>query len=424
MPADFIKNLRFQGYNPRTLLDVGAHLGAFSRGFVEAFPHCKPTMIEPNPHCRDDLARLPFEHVAVAASREPGKAELHLTREWLQSTGASLYREQTPFFRDEVVFKQEVNKARLDDLFPDRQFDFVKIDVQGSELDVLIGGERLLRKADFVLIEVSLVQYNAGAPPAENIFIAMNRLGFRCADVTEFHRMNGVFDGALLQLDFLFERIVTRPTQNYRYTGMHDLAGLMEYLSGSRARCPDFSVIDVGASANPWSAPVIDATFDMQDCGSAKLHFSGDFNDRRAWDPLLAHVSRHGRFSYSICSHTLEDLAYPAVTMEMLPRIADAGFVSVPSRFLERTAVEGPYRGFIHHRWILDNVGETLMVVPKMPVLEYMEGAGEKGKPHNKEVDELQIFWRRGLSFSNMNNDYLGPTASAVVQMYQKFLDR
>lgn len=424
MFANIIENLRFQGYNPRTLLDVGANIGGFSRSFVDIFPLCKPALIEPNPFCRDELAKLPFDYYAVAASRESGKAELFLTKEWLQSTGVSLYREQTDFFRDEVIVKQEVDKARLDDLFPDRTFDFVKIDVQGAELDVLIGGEHLLRKADYVLIEVSLVQYNEGAPPAEAVFSAMNLLGFRCADVAEFHRMSGAFDGALIQMDFLFERIAPRPTQNYRYAKLHDHGSLLTYLTDCKTKCPDFSVIDVGASANPWSAAVIDATFDKQACAGAKLHFSGDFNDRRAWEPLLAHVSKHGRFSYSICSHTLEELAYPAVTLEMLPRIADAGHISVPSRFLETARIEGPYRGFIHHRWVLDNIGEQLVVVPKIPMTEFLVVENEVANVLATDQAEFQVYWRRGLSFSFINDDYLGPTAPAVVDIYKGFFNR
>ena len=46
----------------------------------------------------------------------------------LQSTGVSLYRENTKYFRDEVTVTRTVPKARLDDLFAGRRFDFVKID--------------------------------------------------------------------------------------------------------------------------------------------------------------------------------------------------------------------------------------------------------------------------------------------------------
>lgn len=204
MDWQVLRDLAEQGYAPRTMLDVGAHLGAFSKAFVEIFPGCAPVLIEPNPHCAETLSRLPFESYAVAAADMSGDVELYLTKEWLQSTGASLYRENTHFFRDDVLIKARVPARRLDDMFPDRRFDVVKIDVQGAELDVLKGGKNLIAKADYVLTEVSLVDYNTGGAKADDVFAAMSDIGFACGGVTQFHRLKGVATGGLLQMDFLF----------------------------------------------------------------------------------------------------------------------------------------------------------------------------------------------------------------------------
>ena len=206
MNPKIIEALRSRGYTPRTLLDVGAHVGTFTQQFLAAFPGCRPTLIEPNPFCHETLAKLGFEVHGVAASDAAGEAELFLTKEWLQSTGTSLYRENTHFFRDDVVVKRTVEKSRLDDLFGGRAFDFVKIDTQGSELDVLKGGGAVLRQADFILLEVSLVDYNIGGAKAEAVFAALDALGFHPVEVVDFHRLSGVNDGGLLQMDFLFER--------------------------------------------------------------------------------------------------------------------------------------------------------------------------------------------------------------------------
>jgi len=206
MILDTLQALRAEGYSPRTMLDIGAHIGTFTRDFLGVYPGCVPTLIEPNPFCLADLGKLGFEQHGVAASSEAGFAEMFLSREWLQSTGASIYRENTAHFRDEVVLKQRVEKVRLDDLFAGRKFDFVKIDTQGSELDVIRGGAEVLRQADYILVEVSLVEYNIGGAAAEAVFSKLAELGFHCTDVTEFHRLAGVHNGNLLQIDVLFER--------------------------------------------------------------------------------------------------------------------------------------------------------------------------------------------------------------------------
>ncbi len=232
MNRQHLEALRREGYAPRTMLDVGAHLGEYTQAFLEVFPGCLPTLIEPNPHCRDKLLRLPFERHQVAASDVAGKGELFLSKTWLQSTGSSLYRENTEYFDDETAIRHEVDKARIDDLFAGRQFDFVKIDTQGSEVDVLVGGQAVLSRADYIQIEVSLVDYNIGGARAEDIFAKMAQMGFKCADVMEFNRMPQLHDNALLQIDVLFERAdrLRRPEATSSGARQGDVLALAERL--------------------------------------------------------------------------------------------------------------------------------------------------------------------------------------------------
>jgi hypothetical protein len=195
-------------------------------------------------------------------------------------------------------------------------------------------------------------------------------------------------------------------------------------LRDRKQRCPNFSVIGVGAAANPWSAEVLDVTFDMRDCSLAPLKFTGNLNEARSWDPLLNHVARHGRFSYAICSHTLEGLAYPALTLEMLPRIADAGYIAAPSRYIESLRPEGSYRGYVNHRWILDEIDGELMLAPKLGLTEYLTLANEDAWPAQPERFELQMIWRGAIAFTSLNGDYLGPSPQHVRNYYTDFLDR
>lgn len=316
MRPERLEALRFAGYAPRTLLDVGAHLGHFSHGVRQVFPDCVPTLVEPNPHCLPALAATGHEVLGFAASHENGEAELFLTREWLQSTGTSLYRENTHFFRDEVLVRTPVPKRRLDDVLAGRRFDFVKIDTQGAELDVLRGGQEVLRQADYILIEVSLVEYNQGGARAEEVFAALAALGFRSAEVAEFHRLRGVHNGGLLQLDFLFEREVARPSQALR----GPVAGFDAWLAAARARCRDFSVLALGAAQTP-----AEASFGA---ASAPLHFTGDPRKPRDWEALLRHTARHGRFAFALADLGPCSLAQAALLLDMLPRVAAAGLVT------------------------------------------------------------------------------------------------
>ncbi|MDO8911414.1 MAG: FkbM family methyltransferase [Phenylobacterium sp.] len=206
MTRKVLEALRDQGYEPASMLDVGANIGGFTEGFLQVYPDCVPTLVEPNPYCEPELVKLGFERHMVAASDTAGVAELFLSKDWLQSTGVSLYREDTHYFSEEKVLKHAVPKVRIDDLFAGRRFDFVKIDTQGAEVDVLKGGATVLAQADYILLEVSMVEYNIGGAKAEDVFAQLDVMGFHCAEIVEFHRLDDVRQNGLLQIDVLFER--------------------------------------------------------------------------------------------------------------------------------------------------------------------------------------------------------------------------
>ena len=83
----------------------------------------------------------------------------------------------------------------------------VKLDVQGSELDVLRGWGPSLDKVEAIVMEISVVPYNAGAPLAQQVFTEMKALGFTFCDVLDELRHWGErryvmqFDGLFLRDD-------------------------------------------------------------------------------------------------------------------------------------------------------------------------------------------------------------------------------
>jgi FkbM family methyltransferase len=78
----------------------------------------------------------------------------------------------------EVVDQQPVETARLDDLPELGEVDFVKLDVQGAELDVLVGGGRTVSSALVVETEVEFVEQYLDQPLFADVDRELRRLGF------------------------------------------------------------------------------------------------------------------------------------------------------------------------------------------------------------------------------------------------------
>ena len=99
---------------------------------------------------------------------------------------SSLYPPNTPLlslFQNlenlmQVVSTQEVQTVRLDDIPQAAGADYLKVDVQGAELDVLRGGTRLLADIVFVQTEVEFVPLYRGQPLFAEVDQALRKAGF------------------------------------------------------------------------------------------------------------------------------------------------------------------------------------------------------------------------------------------------------
>jgi hypothetical protein len=182
---------------------------------------------------------------------------------------------------------------------------------------------------------------------------------------------------------------------------------------------PNFTLIDMGASWNPFSTEFLTHTFDINANNIPNIKsFKGDLNDYEDWQQLFDYVKQHGKFSFCNCTHTLEDIAYPLAALKYMPRIAKEGFIAVPSKYWELQRRD-LMRGGHHHRWIFDNKNNTLLAYPKINLIEYMSPYQEMDKliQDNSHL-ELRIFWKDDIVFEVINGDYLGPTFQDVINMY------
>ncbi len=186
--------------NPSSILDIGAHIGSFARSIHFLFPQAKLTLIEANPNCELFLEETGFDFRMFCLSSGYTEAQLFIPDENSISTGVSLYKENTVHFdRSHSI---PIQTAPLDDL--DIQADLIKIDCQGSELDIIEGGIHTIRSAKYVIAEVSLAPYNKGAPLMDKVMSKMKSLDFIVEDVVGYHSSPNHYGGCIFQLDLLF----------------------------------------------------------------------------------------------------------------------------------------------------------------------------------------------------------------------------
>jgi FkbM family methyltransferase len=202
-----LRVLKKFGFEPKLVLDIGANVGQWNIGFKRIYPDCRVVSFEANEECFENLERNNIEfHGGLLGSGEKSEMDFYFSGEQKAATGASVFREKTCFYDDNVAVSYKVPVKVLDDVIeeivgtPVERFDMIKIDVQGAELEVLKGGLGCLAKTDIVLLEISVMRYNEGAPLLADVVRFMDEHGFSMFDIVENHYIND----CCMQVDALF----------------------------------------------------------------------------------------------------------------------------------------------------------------------------------------------------------------------------
>lgn len=142
-----------------TFIDIGANIGLYSSVFANQFEDMNIHAIEPQIECANYLEKTILLNQwenryfisNIALGSENGRAKLQLT-----GSGSSI---NTNFNNEDSLPVREVVLKTLDDWCQEKNIEklsMLKIDVEGCELDVLLGGkERIAKDSPIIFVEVA-----------------------------------------------------------------------------------------------------------------------------------------------------------------------------------------------------------------------------------------------------------------------------
>jgi FkbM family methyltransferase len=196
-----LSSLARRGLQPVQVIDVGAFEGDWSRMARRIWPDSKFILIEPNAAKSLLLTNLARTMNAILFRELLGANDgTHVIFNVMES-GSSVLSERSPLARTQ----EKRTLSRMDTVIQDLDGStFLKIDAQGYELEILRGAEKLIHKIDAILLEVSIIEINEGAPLIADVIAFMKSIGFVMCEILEIHRRP--LDQALNQVDVLFVR--------------------------------------------------------------------------------------------------------------------------------------------------------------------------------------------------------------------------
>lgn len=202
----------------KTVLDIGANVGSFAEWSFQVLPDAMVYSFEPLNNCYQEIinkfGEMPrFKAFNLALGNETGQVEMY-RNEWSPSSSllpmAKLHKDCFPYTQREEI--EKINVVRLDDIAQQLKLDkplLIKVDVQGFEDKVIMGGMNVFSQADVLMIEMSMEELYKGQFLFNDIYKILVNLGFQYRGVTGqlYHPQ----DGRILQAEVIFMKSSLAP---------------------------------------------------------------------------------------------------------------------------------------------------------------------------------------------------------------------
>jgi FkbM family methyltransferase len=204
-----LRNAAANGFQPRTIIDIGANVGDWSRMASAVFPSSYILMVDGNPenevhleHTKMDLSCESDYAIIVLGPEDKSEVVFHIV-----GAGSGVLPELTTFQKSQLKLPMGTldglvarsPKCRLADSRV-----LMKLDVQGFEVEVLRGGQKVLQAAELVILETSLLPYNDGGALFSEVVQFMAAHGLAVFDFCgQFRRQT---DNTLFQTDVAFAK--------------------------------------------------------------------------------------------------------------------------------------------------------------------------------------------------------------------------
>lgn len=194
-----LRHLTTLGFNPAVIFDIGAARGEWARMAHEIFPKSRIVSFEPNKREQPSLekvqAEIPnfdFKLGFLGPKRDTVTYSDENTQTSLLSDAKSSGNATAEMYvLDEMIASGEIPRP-----------DFMKLDVQGFELEVLKGAENALKAGPALLLEVSFIDFLPHMPLIEDVLKFMSQRDYVWHDVMGLSRRPA--DDTLWQMDVFF----------------------------------------------------------------------------------------------------------------------------------------------------------------------------------------------------------------------------
>lgn len=195
-----------------TIIDIGSNKGQFSLLAQKYNPSSKIISFEPLKKPSDIYLKIfksnkNVKHFNFAIGPIEKNIEMNVSRKIDSSSVLPITSKQASIFKGtELLRKEQVSIKPLDKLISNKEFNgktFVKIDVQGFELEVIKGCKKYINFFNYIYVECSFIELYEKQSFADEVVSYLEKNDFKLIGV---FNTSYDLDGNSVQSDFLFKK--------------------------------------------------------------------------------------------------------------------------------------------------------------------------------------------------------------------------
>jgi FkbM family methyltransferase len=174
IPKDHVTFLQklSENFQPKVIYDIGANVLSWTKETRKIWPNAETVAFD-----AIDTAEFLYKeynvkyHIGVLSKEDNYSIKFY--ENIIHPAGNSYYKEIGHSKSNEIYPEEaftEKNAMTLTTIVKKNNFllpDLIKMDVQGSELDIMKGGLEIINNAKYLIVELQDIQYNRGAPLAD-----------------------------------------------------------------------------------------------------------------------------------------------------------------------------------------------------------------------------------------------------------------
>ena len=216
-----LENVKKIGFSPKIIFDCGASVGAWTSEVYKIFPDSQLVSVEPNKiiinQLNEKISCITPRPIIIngAVGEKRGKGYLNIWDNVETKMSGSSLKEHV---QGEPKQKMEIEVYTLDGLAQELKIkpDLIKLDLQGGEIEALIGAEQILKTTEMFIIEFGVLDAYINRSTPRRLLDIMFDNDYCLYDIVDL--IYRPYDDALTGGDFFFVKNLSLLRQHKGYS--------------------------------------------------------------------------------------------------------------------------------------------------------------------------------------------------------------